>query len=69
MQNWSTRLLVQGLENNTKELVCNLDYAVKQHSLDQNSLLWGLLEEEAKFLNGGRKITSNAVLKISTMKL
>lgn len=55
MQNWSTRLLVQGLENNTKELVCNLDYAVKQRSLDQNSLLWGLLEEEAKFLNGGRK--------------
>ena len=55
IQNWSTRLLVQGLENNTKELICNLDYASKQRSLDQNSLLWGLLEEEAKFLNGGRK--------------
>lgn len=55
MQNWSTRLLVQGLENNTKELICSLDYASKQRSLDQNSLLWGLLEEEAKFLNGGRK--------------
>ena len=55
MQIWSIRLLVQSLENNTKELVCNLDYASKQRSLEQNSLLWGLLEEEAKFLNGGRK--------------
>ena len=55
MQNWAVKQVVNELENNKKQLVIKLDYEDKKRSLDQNSLLWALLEEEAKFLNGGRK--------------
>lgn len=55
IQNWAVKQIVNELENNKKQLVIKLDYEDKKRSLDQNSLLWALLEEEAKFLNGGRK--------------
>ena len=54
-QTWAVRQIVQELESNKKELIISLDYASKKRSLDQNSLLWGLLNEEAKALSGGRK--------------
>lgn len=55
IQNWAVKQIVNELENNEKQLILTLDYESKQRSNFQNSLLWGLLEEEAKFLNGGRK--------------
>lgn len=54
-QMWAVRQVVKELEFNKKELVLLLDYASKKRTLDQNSLLWGLLNEEAKALSGGRK--------------
>ena len=54
-QNWAIRQVCQELETNTKQLRITLNYEKKQRTLDQNSLLWGLLTEEAKFFNGGWK--------------
>lgn len=54
-QIWAIKEVVKNLENNTKDLVVYLDYNNKDRTLLQNSLLWGLLTEEALFINGNRK--------------
>jgi len=54
-QNWSIKKTCMDLINNKKKLVINLDYDKTKRTERQNALLWGLLTEEAKYLNGGRK--------------
>lgn len=46
---------VVGLKNNVKQLEIEIGFATKKRTIDQNSLLWGLLTEFAKGRNGGRK--------------
>lgn len=52
---YAVRQLWARLKNNEKTLQLNIDFEKKQRTLNQNDLLWGLLTEYAKALNGGRK--------------
>ena len=54
-QKWSIKQLCRDLKTNKKDLVLELDYESKKRTLQQNALLWAMLTEEARFLNGGRK--------------
>ena len=54
-QKWSLMQLCKEFKSNKKDLILDLDYESKKRTLQQNALLWAMLTEEAKYLNGGRK--------------
>lgn len=54
---FAVRQLCTRLKDNEKTLQLYVDFEKKQRTLSQNDLLWGLLTEYARILNGGRKKT------------
>ncbi len=52
---FAVRQLWSKLKNNEKTLQVSIDFEKRHRTLSQNDLLWGLLTEYARILNGGRK--------------
>lgn len=52
---FAVRQLISRLKDNTHVLQVSVDLEKRQRTLSQNDLLWGLLTEYARVLNGGRK--------------
>lgn len=52
---FTAKQLIKITQANKKTIELKIDFYKKRRSLDQNALMWALLTEYAKFLNGGRK--------------
>lgn len=52
---FAVKQLMNAVQQNKKTLQISVDYVTKERTLNQNRLMWGLLQEFAFHQNGGRK--------------
>ena len=58
--NFAVKQIWSELKENKKMLSISIDFATKKRTLDQNALMWALLNEWAKEINGGRRIAKTS---------